>query len=224
MSVGLCYCLFKRECLIVCRQRTDWLNPLFFFVVVVSLFPLATTPELRLLTKIGPGIIWVAALLAILLSLPKLFQDDYRDGSLEQLMISPMPLALMAFTKVFAYWVMFCLPIILLTPLLGMMFHLSMSTIGVLMLSLLLGTPTLSLLGAIGAAITVGLRQQGLLLALLLLPLYIPTLIFATTAVTAAAAGMPIAGQFAALAALLVFSITISPVVIAFSLRIGIAY
>jgi len=214
----------QREWLLSFRQRSDWLNPLIFFVLVVSLFPLGTTPDLRILHKIGPGIIWVAALLAILLSLPKLFQDDYHDGSLELLVLSPVPLAITAFSKVLAHWAMFCLPIVALAPLLGLMFHFSFDAMFVMMISLLLGTPILYFLGAIGAALTVGLRNQGLLLALLLLPLYVPPLIFGSAAVIATEAGRVVTGQLAILASMLALTLTLAPTVIAFALRIGIAY
>ncbi len=213
-----------RECIRSFRSRLDYFNPLLFFIIVVTLFPLATTPDIKILRLIGPGVIWVAALLAIMLSLSQLFQDDFLDGSLEQFVLSPYPLPLLIGAKVLAHWLILGLPLIVIAPLLAMMFHLSLYALWILMLSLLLGTPILLLIGAIAAALTVGLRNSGLLLALLMLPLYIPTLIFASSAVLAANHGLAIAAQMAMLAALLVLSITLAPLAAAFALRVGVGY
>lgn len=216
--------MLQRECLLCFRNRVELLNPLLFFIVVATLFPLATTPNTHYLQLIGPGVIWVAALLATLLSLPKLFRDDYQDGSLEQLILSPQPLSLLVFVKVMAHWLLFSVPLIVIAPLLAMMFHIQPAGIGVLMITLLLGTPVLSLMGAIIAALTVGLRNGGLMLALILLPLYVPVLIFATAAVIAADSHLAITGQLAILGALLAMTVTLAPAAIAFSLRLGVAY
>ena len=223
-GLQLIWRIIHREWLLCIRNRTEALNPLLFFIIVASLFPLATTPDLKYLRMIGPGVIWVAALLATLMSLPKLFKEDYRDGTLEQYMLSPHPLGLIVFAKVLAHWVLYCVPLIIVAPLLAMMFHISVNAMGILELGLLLGTPMFSFLGAIIAALTVGLRNGGLLMALILLPLYVPSLIFGTMAVIAVDTGMQATAELSLLAALLSFTVTLAPVAAAYALRIGIAY
>ena len=170
--------LLARETRLLFRRPAELANPLVF-AIVIALFPLAVGPETQLLQTISPGLVWVAALLAVLLSLDGLFRSDFEDGSLEQWVVSPHPLALLVLAKVLAHWAFSGLALVLLAPLLGLMLGLPIGTIPVLLVSLLLGTPILSLLGAVGAALTVGLKRGGLLLALLILPLYIPVLILA---------------------------------------------
>ncbi len=213
--------LLRRDLQIAIRKRSELLNPILFFILVVSLFPLGIGPEPRLLGEIAPGIIWVAALLATLLSMERLFRSDFEDGALEHLLLSPHALSLLALAKVLAHWLVTGLPLILVSPLLGVLLHLPTEAIRVLPLTLLLGTPILSLLGAVGVALTVGLRRGGVLLTLLVLPLYVPVLIFGTAAVAAAGAGLPVSGQLALLGAMLALALTLSPLATAAGLRIS---
>lgn len=192
------------------------------FIIVITLFPLAVGPEPKLLARIAPGIVWVAALLAALLSMERLFRDDFADGSLEQMMLMPTPLPVLAFAKVIAHWLLTGLPLIIISPLLAILLSFDWSTWLAVVLTLLLGTPTLSFVGAIGVALTVGLRKGGVLLSLLILPLYIPVLIFATSAIDAASLGMAYNGQLALMGAMLVGSATMAPFAIAASLRISV--
>jgi len=212
----------RRDLLLAFRHRSEMINPLLFFVIVVSLFPLAIGPDVIFLQRIAPGVIWVGALLATLLSLDSLFRSDFEDGSLEQFLLSPQSLSVLVSAKVIAHWLVTGLPIILISPLLAMMLHLSGHVTGVLMITLLLGTPILSLIGAIGIALTVGLRQGGVLLALLILPLVMPVLIFGSGAVIAAGFAMPVGGELSWLGALLILALTLSPLTIAAALRIGV--
>ena len=191
--------------------------------MIVTLFPLGVSPDVVLLRKIAPGVIWIAALLAALFSLESLFRSDFEDGALEQMLLSPQPLSLLVLAKVLAHWLVSGLPMLLLAPLLGLLMAMPQAAIAALELTLAIGTPLLSLIGAIGVALTVGLRRGGVLLTLLIMPLYIPVLIFATNAVTAAAAGMPIAGQIYFLASLLVLALTLAPLAIAAALRISVS-
>ncbi len=214
--------LFCREWRLAWRRPGDLLNPLVFFALVVSLFPLAVGPEPSLLRTMAPGVIWVAALLATLLSLDSLFRSDYDDGSLEQWVLSPHPLALMVLVKVAHHWLVSGLAMVLLAPLFGVMLALPTASLPVLALTLLLGTPVLSLLGAVGAALTVGLKSGGLLLALLILPLYIPVLILGTGAMDAALQGMPVAGYALWMGCLAVLALSLAPIAIAAGLRIGV--
>nr|WP_067665716.1 heme exporter protein CcmB [Ferrimonas marina] len=213
--------VLRRDLQIAFRHRGDIFNPLMFFVMVVTLFPLGIGPEPNTLTRIAPGIIWVAALLSAMLSLERLFKSDYADGTLEQMMLSPQPLALMALAKVLAHWLVTGVPLILIAPLLAVMLHLDESAYGALMATLVVGTPTLSLIGAIGVALTVGLPKGGVLLSLLILPLYIPVLIFATGAIDAASMGLEYGGQMAILAAILIGALVVAPVAISASLRVS---
>ncbi len=215
--------LLRRDLMLAFRHRGELANPLLFFVIVVTLFPLGVGPESATLGRIAPGILWVAALLASLLSLETIFRSDFDDGSLEQMLLSPHPAALLAAVKVLVHWLVTGVPLILLAPLLGVLLHLSPAAMGTLLASLALGTPVLSLVGAIGVALTVGLRRGGILLALLILPLYTPVLIFGASAVANAAAGLPVAGQLYLLAALLVLALTLAPLAIAAALRISLA-
>lgn len=215
--------LLKRDLLLAFRHRGELANPLLFFLMIVTLYPLGVSPEVDLLRKIAPGVIWIAALLSALFSLENLFRSDFEDGALEQMLLSAHPLSLLVLGKVLAHWLVSGLPMLLLAPLLGLLLAMSPPAIAALELTLALGTPLLSLVGAIGVALTVGLRRGGVLLTLLVMPLYIPVLIFATNAVTAAAAGLPIAGQIYFLASLLVLAVTLAPFAIASALRISVS-
>ncbi|MBE7216432.1 heme exporter protein CcmB [Shewanella benthica] len=215
------YTLLKRDLQIAIRHKGDIFNPLLFFILIVTLFPLAIGPEPQILSRVAPGIIWVAALLASMLSLERLFKADYVDGSLEQMLLSPQPLPLMVLAKVLAHWLLTGVPLILVAPLLAVLLHLDSNSYGALMATLALGTPVLSLLGAIGVALTVGLHKGGVLLSLLILPLYIPVLIFATTAIDAAGFNLPYDGHLAIIAAMLVGSLTLAPFAIGASLRVS---
>lgn len=213
--------LLRRDLLLAFRHRGELANPLIFFLMVVTLFPLGISPEIGLLRKIAPGVIWIAALLSALFSLENLFRSDFDDGTLEQLLLSPQPLALLVLAKVLAHWLVSGLPMLLLAPLLALLLAMPAPAIQVLLATLAIGTPLLSLIGAVGVALTVGLRRGGLLLTLLILPLYIPVLIFATSAVSASAAGVPVAGQLYLLGALLVLALVLAPFAIAAALRIS---
>jgi len=215
------WALLKRDLRLAYRHRNELFNPLFFFVLVVMLFPLGTSPEKQLLMTMAPGVIWVAALLASMLSLDTLFRADYEDGTLEQILISPHPLSVLVLAKIISHWLVTGFPMILLAPLLAIFMYLPEEGIGVLMLTLAIGTPVLSLIGAIGMGLTVGLRRGGMLLSLLVLPLYMPVLIFSANAVDAHLADMAIKGQIYFLSAVLVLAITLAPVATAAALRIS---
>ncbi|TPG63355.1 heme exporter protein CcmB [Ewingella americana] len=212
--------ILRRELKIAFRNSAEIINPLWFFIIVITLFPLGLGPEPQLLARIAPGIVWVAALLASLLSLERLFRDDYLDGTLEQLLLLPSPLSLTVLGKVCAHWVVTGLPLLILSPVIALLLSLDFVTWKAVALTLLLGTPTLSFIGAVGVALTVGLRKGGVLLSLLVLPLYIPVLIFATGAIDAASMGMPIGGYLAILGAMLVASATLTPFATAAALRV----
>ncbi|WP_412497757.1 heme exporter protein CcmB [Vibrio furnissii] len=214
--------IIRRELLIAFRRQADIFNPLWFFIIVITLFPLSIGPDPSLLSRIAPGIVWVAALLSALLSLERLFRDDYQDGSLEQMMLMPVPLPVVVISKVLAHWLLTGVPLILISPLLAILLSLDMNTWLSVVLTLLLGTPTLSFIGAIGVALTVGLQKGGVLLSLLVLPLYIPILIFATSAIDAASLGMVYNGQLAILAAMFMGALTLTPFAIAAALRVSV--
>ncbi len=216
------FAVLHRDLLLLLRNRNEILNPLAFFGIVIALFPLAVSPEVAVLSKIAPGIIWVAALLATLLSLDGLFRGDFEDGSLEQMLVSPQPLMVIVVAKVAGHWLMSGFWLALLSPLLAVMLFLPTQAMGALICSLLIGTPTLSLIGAIGAALTVGLRKGGLLTSLLVLPLYMPVLIFGAGTVQAGVLGMPIEGYLALLAAMLLFSLMFAPFAIVAALKLSI--
>jgi heme exporter protein B len=213
--------LVVRDLRLGLARRGELFNPLFFFVLVVTLFPLGVGPDPSVLRLLAPGVVWVAALLATLLSAERMFRSDFEDGSLEQLLLGPQPLALLVFAKTLAHWLLTGVPLTLLAPLLGALLHLPAEALGTLCLSALLGTPVLSLVAAIGVALTVGLRRGGLLLALIILPLYIPVLIFATSAVAATAMGLPAHGQFAMLGAFLALALGLAPLATGAALRIS---
>ncbi|MDO8706884.1 MAG: heme exporter protein CcmB [Sulfuricaulis sp.] len=214
-------CLLRRDLTVALRRSTDVLTPLVFFSIVVSLFPLGLGPEPAVLRVIGPGVIWVAALLATMLSLNRLFANDFADGTLEQMMLSPHPLTVLVLTKVAAHWALTGLPLVIVSPLLALQMHMPESAIGTLVLSLLLGTPVLSLLGAVGAALTLGLRGGGVLVSLLVLPLYTPVLIFGAGAVAGIIAGIDIEAHFSLLAAFLALALTFAPWAAAAALRVS---
>ena len=213
--------IIKRELQIAMRKQAEILNPLWFFLIVITLFPLVIGPDPKLLSRIAPGVAWVAALLSALLSFERLFRDDYIDGSLEQLMLTSQPLVLTALAKVLAHWLLTGLPLILLSPIAALLLSLEIPIWWALVLTLLLGTPVLSCLGAIGVALTVGLRKGGVLLSLLVVPLFIPVLIFSASVLDAAGLSLPYNGQLAILGAILAGVMTLSPFAIAAALRIS---
>ena len=215
------YSLIARDLRLALRRQADIASVLFFFIIVVSLFPLGIGPETEQLRKLAPGVLWVAALLATMLSLPRLFADDHRDGTLEQLALSPQPLGLIVLGKVTAHWLISGLPLTLLAPVLGIQFDLSTEALQVLTLSLLLGTPALSGIGAIGAALTLGVRGGGVLLSLLILPLYIPVLIFGAGAVEATVTGVGAQAHLSLLGALTLAGVFFAPWPTAAALRIA---
>ncbi|MFV9668557.1 heme exporter protein CcmB [Pantoea sp. Ep11b] len=212
--------LIQRELRIAFRGGADVINPLWFFLIVITLFPLGIGPDPQQLARIAPGVAWVAALLASLLALERLFRDDFSDGSLEQLALLPTPLPVIVIGKVMAHWLVTGVPLIVLSPLAALLLSLDINGWWAMALTLLLGTPTLSFLGAIGVGLTVGLRRGGVLLSLLLLPLAIPVLIFASAAMEAASQGLPVGGYLAILGAMLLGSATLSPFATAAALRI----
>ncbi len=213
--------LLKRDLMLAVRRSSDWLNPLVFFVIVVTLFPLGVGPDGELLREIAPGVLWVAALLATLLGLDGLFRADYDDGTLELLLLSPHPLTVLVLAKVTAHWLVSGLPLLLLSPLLAIFMQLPGAALPALLASLMLGTLSLCLIGAIGAALTVSLRKGGVLLALLVLPLYIPVLIFGSSTVVAAASGFAIEAQLSILGAILLLALSLAPLATAAALRIS---
>ena len=214
-------CIIYRDLLLATRRWADVLTALVFFVIVVSLFPLGVGPEPNLLRTIAPGVIWVAALLASMLSLTRIFAADYADGTLEQMLLSTAPLGMIVAAKVIAHWLVTGLLVVLIAPLLALQFDLPQQLLATLTLSLLLGTPVLSMIGAIGAALTLGLRGGGALLSLLVLPLYVPVLIIGAGAVDMAAAGLGTEAHFLLLAALLVVAAAFAPWAAAAALRIS---
>ena len=211
------FTIIRRELAIAFRKPAEILNPLWFFLMIITLFPLLMGPNPELLGKIAPGIAWVAALLSALLSFERLFKDDYLDGSLEQLMLLPVGLPQVALAKVLAHWLLTGLPLILLSPIAAVLLSLEMHV----WWTLLLGTPILSCLGAIGVALTVGLRKGGTLLSLLILPLFLPVLIFAAAVLEASTLNMGYSGQLAIIGAILAITLTFSPFAIAGALRIS---
>jgi heme exporter protein B len=210
-----------RELLVAMRRRSDVGTVLLFFVIVVSLFPLGIGADPDKLRVLAPGIIWVAALLSSMLSLGRLFAADYADGTLEQMLLGAAPLGVVAAAKSLAHWLVSGLPLVLIAPLIALQYGLPPALFGVLALSLLLGTPVLSMVGAIGAALTLGIRGGGILLSLLVLPLYVPVLIMGAGSVEMAAAGLAPDGQLLILGALAVFTAVFAPWAIAAALRIS---
>ncbi|OGT60586.1 MAG: heme exporter protein CcmB [Gammaproteobacteria bacterium RIFCSPHIGHO2_12_FULL_45_12] len=220
MLAAFRYVLYT-ELLLLLRRSQEWLHPLSFFIIVICLFPLAFTPDTRFLQTYMPGCIWIAALLASLLSVETMFYTDMEDGHLEQLTLSQLPLTAIMLAKLAAQWLITQLPLVLLTPVLGLLFHLPFTVTLALGLSLLLGTPLLSLLGCLGVTLTLGLKQQGVLLSLLILPLATPVLIFGVSIVQQAQAGLNMAGPLAFLAGLSVFAMTLLPIAIASMVKVS---
>ena len=213
--------IVRRDVTIALRRRTDVFTTLIFFLIVVSLFPLGIGPELDTLRLIAPGVVWVGALLASMLALEQLFLADHRDGTLEQMLLAPQPLPVLVIGKVIAHWLITGLPLVIMAPVLGLQYDLSAEALTVMVWSLLLGTPTLSLLGAIGAALTLGLRSGGVLVALLVLPLYIPVLIFGAGAVEATTSGLGGGAHLSMLGAILLVALLGTPLATAAALRVA---
>jgi len=213
--------IIQRDLLLAVRRQSDVLTTLFFFVIVVSLFPLSVGPEMNMLRTMAPGVVWVAALLASMLSLGRMFSNDYLDGTLEQMLLSPQSLSLLVLGKALAHWLVTGVPLVLMAPVLGIQYDLPIDALFVLTISLLLGTPVLSLIGAIGAALTLGLRGGGVLVSLLVLPLYIPVLIFGAGAVDANMSGLGFEAHFSLLGAFLLASLVLSPWAAAAALRVS---
>jgi heme exporter protein B len=219
---GAVRAIVRRDLLLAFRRRADVMTTVFFFVVVASLFPLGIGPEPAVLRMIAPGVLWVAALLSCLLSLGRVFTADYLDGVLEQMLLIPHPLTVLILAKIFAHWLVSGLPVVLLSLLLGVQFGLGGDALGVLALSLLLGTPTLSLIGSIGAALTLGVRGSGMLVALLVLPLFIPVLIFGAGAVGSTVSGIGAEANLSLLGACLMLALPLAPWATAAALRIAV--
>lgn len=216
------WAVIQRDLKLVSRQGGEWLNPLSFFLMVITLFPLAISSTPTKLAAMAGGVVWIAALLAVLLSMDSLFRQDYDDGSLEQLLVSPAPLPLVVLAKVIAHWLQTGACLTVLSPIAALLLHLPNDAAVALFITLLIGTPTLSLVSAIGAALTVSLKRGGVLIPLLTLPLHIPVLIFATAAVQAALNGLPIGGYLALLGAFLALALTLSPLAVAAALRLAV--
>jgi heme exporter protein B len=219
---GAVHAIVRRDLLLAFRRRADVMTTVFFFVMVASLFPLGVGPEPAVLRMIAPGVLWVAALLSCLLSLGRVLTADYQDGVLEQMVLIPHPLTVLVLAKVFAHWLVSGLPVVLLSLLLGVQFGLEGDVLGVLALSLLLGTPTLSLIGSIGAALTLGVRGSGMLVALLVLPLFIPVLIFGAGAVSSTVSGIGAEANLSLLGACLMVAIPLAPWAAAAAVRIAV--
>ncbi len=214
-------CVIRRDLLLAFRRRSDVLTTLFFFVIVATLFPLGVGPEAALLRTMAPGILWVAALLASMLALGRLFALDHADGTLEQMLLSAEPLTVIVIGKLIAHWLVSGLPLVLLAPLLAVQFDLPRDSVAVLFFSLLIGTPVLSLVGSIGAALTLGVRGGGVLVSLLVLPLYIPVLIFGAGAVGAQASGLGSSAHLLLLGGVLAGAVALAPWATAAALRIS---
>jgi len=220
-AAGACRAVVARDLLIAARRRSDVLTTFFFFVIVVSLFPLGVGPQPDTLREIAPGVVWVAALLAAMLSLARMFGADYADGTLEQVVLTPQPLTLLVLSKILAHWLTTGLPLVLVAPLLGLQFDLPGDALATLMVSLLIGTPALSLIGAVGAALTLGVRGGGALTALLVLPLYVPVLVFGAGAVGAAESGLGAQSNLLLLGAFLMVTLAFAPWAASSAIRIA---
>ena len=212
--------ILNRDLLLAMRRRRELANPLVFFVIVVSMFPLGVSPEREVLTTLAPGVIWVTALLATLMSMDMMFRSDYDDGSLEQLLLMPGPKILLIGAKITAHWLSIGLPLVLLAPIMSLLLYFPVHAIGSLMITLLISTPILSLLGAVGVALTLSLRSGGILSSLLILPFYVPVLIFSTLAIKASTAGLPVSGYYALLGAFLIVSILLIPIAVVAALKV----
>ncbi|MFC1689109.1 heme exporter protein CcmB [Pseudomonadota bacterium] len=217
------FALLRRDLLLAFRRRTELLFPVIFLLVVVSLFPLGIGPGPQLLARIAPGVIWIAALLATVISLDALFRSDFEDGTMEQFVISGHPLTLIALAKILAHWLVAGLPIVLMSPLLALWMNLPTESLGVMILTLAIGTPILSLIGSIGVGLTISLKRGGQLLSLLVFPLYVPILIIATAAVMAASDSLPYTQFLGLLTAGLITSVTLAPFAAAAALKISLS-
>jgi len=216
-------CILRRDLTLALRRRTDVLTTLLFFVIVVSLFPLGVGSDRQMLLKIGPGVLWVAALLASMLALERLFASDHADGTLEQMLLTPQPVFVLVLGKVVAHWLLTGLPLVLIAPLIGLEYGLPDAALGVAMLSLAIGTPVLSLVGAIGAALTLGLRGGGILLSLLVLPLYIPVLVYGSGAVSVSMLDLAdVQPYLSLLGAFLLLALVFAPLAASAALRISV--
>ncbi|MGR9087670.1 MAG: heme exporter protein CcmB [Gammaproteobacteria bacterium] len=216
------FAIIRRDLVLALRRRSEAANPLLFFILVITLFPLGVGAQPKLLQSIAPGIIWVSALLAAMLSLDSLFRSDFDDGSLEQILLSPHPASILVLAKIIAHWLVTGLPLLVVAPLLAVFLGMPKPALGVLLLTLLLGTPVLSLIGAIGVALTVGLRRGGMILSLLVLPLYVPVLIFASNAVEMAGSGLPVDAQISILISMLFLALVLAPWPAAAALKMSI--
>ena len=215
--------VLKRDLMLALRRKSDVFTVLFFFIIVISIFPLGVGFEADTLRKIAPGVVWVAALLASTLALERIFANDFEDGTLEQMLMTPQPLSVLVFAKIIAHWLLTGLPLVLIAPLAGLQYNLSLSTIGTLMLVLLIGTPVLSMIGAIGAALTLGLRGGGVLISLLVLPLYIPVLVYGAGAISASMQGdVSLQAYYLLLSAFLLLALVFAPWATAAALRISV--
>ena len=218
---GAVLAVLRRDLTVAYRRSADVLNPLIFFAIVVALFPLGVGPEPNMLRAVAPGVLWVAALLAAMLSLGRMFSEDFHDGSLELVLLAPHPLTVLVLAKVLAHWLLTGLPLVLISPLLALQLQLPPEATRTLIITLLLGTPTLSLLGSVGAALTLGLRGGGVLVSLLVLPLYTPVLIFGASAVATTAQGLSPDAHLSLLGAILALAVTFTPLATAAAIRIS---
>jgi heme exporter protein B len=217
------FAVVRRDLILAFRRRAEVANPVFFFILVVTLFPLGIGAQPKLLQAMAPGIIWVSALLAVMLSLDGLFRSDFDDGSLEQMLLSPHPLTILLFAKVVAHWLVTGLPLLLIAPLLAVFLGLPEQALGTLLITLVLATPVLSLIGSIGVALTVGLRRGGMILSLLVLPLYVPVLIFASNAVEMASGGLAVDAQINILTSILLMSVVLAPLPAAAAVKMSVS-
>ena len=217
------FAVIRRDLILALRRRAEVANPVFFFILVVTLFPLGVGAQPKLLQAMAPGVIWVSALLAAMLSLDSLFRSDFDDGSLEQMLLSSHPLTILVFAKIIAHWLVTGLPLLFIAPLLAIFLGLPEQALGTLLITLVLATPVLSLIGSIGVALTVGLRRGGMILSLLVLPLYVPVLIFASNAVEMAGNGLPVDAQINILIAIFFMSVVLAPLPTAAALRMSIS-
>jgi heme exporter protein B len=211
----------KRDFALAYRQRAELMQPLMFFIMVITLFPLAMGPNPQTLQLVSGAVVWVAAILSLLMGLDRLFRDDYANGSLEQMIMSPTPLYMVVLVKVITHWLVNIVPLLLISPLLALFLNMTNTMYLTLIFTLLLGTPIISLVGAIGVALTVGLQRSGVLVALLLIPLFIPLLIFATSAIEYASMNLPIGALLGIIGAMLLFTLATAPAVIAYSLKVS---
>ena len=219
--LGAFFTIIRRDLLLAYRRRADLMNPVLFYVIVATLFPLGVSPDAEFLARLAPGLVWVTTLLAALISMESIFRQDFEDGSIEQLLLNPHPFSLLILGKVVAHWLITGVPMLLIVPLMAMLLHMPAQAVPVLWVTILLGTPILSLIGAIGAALTAGFRGGGVLLGLLVLPLYVPVLIFASSAVSAATDGLAVSGQLAMLGSGLILALVLAPLAISASLKIS---